>query len=94
MNALEEGPQTTEPPPRSLGNAAVRFTVHRPGKPTVSAESEPSKPEPSLVALAAKARLLERLVGGDERVLAAELARELEALAGPVAEVRTLRGRS
>jgi hypothetical protein len=43
--------------------------------------------------LAAKARLLERLLVGDERVLAAELRAELEALAGPVAEVVPLRRR-
>ena len=37
--------------------------------------------------LAAKARLLERLLTGDERVLATELREELEALVGPTATI-------
>jgi hypothetical protein len=45
-----------------------------------------------LIRLAAKARLLERLLVGDERVLATEIRTELEALAGPVAVVVPLRG--
>jgi hypothetical protein len=47
----------------------------------------------ALATLAAKARLLERLLGGDERLLAGELVRGLEALAGPSAEILPLAGR-
>lgn len=70
--------------------------------PTVLAGSEPPKHdstkasagrEAALVRLAGKARLLERLLSGDERMLAAELRDELEALAGPVAEIVSLTGR-
>ena len=45
--------------------------------------------------LASKARLLERLVDGDLRVLAAELRRGLEELAGPSADIIPIgRGRT
>jgi integrase len=47
----------------------------------------------SLATLAAKARLLERLLVGDERVLATELRGELEALVGPLAEIVPFRHR-
>jgi hypothetical protein len=46
---------------------------------------------PELVALASKARLLERLLVGDERTLATELRQGLEAMAGPLASVILLR---
>jgi hypothetical protein len=40
-----------------------------------------------LARLASKARIVAKLSSGDVRVIAEEVARELEALAGPVADV-------
>lgn len=45
----------------------------------------------SLVALAGKARILERLLAGDERELATEIREGLEMLAGPGAVVIPIR---
>lgn len=63
-----------------------------PRAPTVSDGSRPADPEreAALARLAAKARLLERMLSGDERVLAGELRAELEALVGHRAEVVSL----
>jgi hypothetical protein len=91
---LDDRKSTPETPSKPHAQPIPAIVDQPTFEPTVPVEFERPESKPSrgdlrisIASFAAKARLLERLLVGDERTLATELREGLEAPTGPVAEI-------